>query len=182
MVVAKLNLEALGDNLPPLNDEQQKIWGNIAALVDESCIEVRSLSHSMMPQAFFKSGLTDAVQDFIDKINTKTLQINFSAEGNLTNINSEKEIMIYRIIQECIQNVLKHAKANKLDIAIIAENDEIDVTIEDNGIGFNPDLVSTGESIGMQNIRSRINFLNGTLDINSQPGLGTIIAFYIPAT
>jgi two-component system NarL family sensor kinase len=182
MVVAKLNLEALESNLPELNKEQQHILDNIASLVDESCTEVRSLSHSMMPQAFFKSGLTDAVKDFIDKINTKNLQVNFSAEGNLDTIDTDKEIMIYRIIQECIQNVLKHAKADKLDIAIIAENNEIDVTIEDNGIGFNPELVAAGESIGMQNIRSRINFLNGTLDINSQAGLGTIIAFYIPAT
>jgi signal transduction histidine kinase len=180
MVVAKLNLEAFEGYLPELNEEQQRVFNNIFSLVDESCTEVRSLSHSMMPHAFFKSGLTDAVKDFIDKIDTKHLQISFNAEGGLSVIDKNKEIMIYRIIQECIQNVLKHAKADKLDIAIIAGDKEIDVTIEDNGIGFNPKTIADTESTGMKNIQSRINFLNGKLDIDSQPGMGTVIAFYIP--
>jgi len=180
MVVAKLNLEALEEYLPELNGEQQRVFNNIFSLVDESCTEVRSLSHSMMPQAFFKSGLTDAIKDFIDKIDNKNLQISFNAEGNLGDIDKDKEIMIYRIIQECIQNVLKHAKASKLDISIIAENNEIDVTIEDNGVGFNPKMIADNDSIGMKNIQSRIDFLNGKLDIDSQSGMGTIIAFYIP--
>jgi len=182
MVVAKLNLEAFESHLPKMDEEQQRVFNNIFSLVDESCTEVRSLSHSMMPQAFFRSGLTDAIKDLIDKIDTKNLQISFSAEGNLDNIDKDKEIMVYRIIQECIQNVLKHAKADKLDIAIIAENNEMDVTIEDNGIGFDLHSIKNSDSYGMKNIQSRIDFLNGKLDIDSQPGIGTVIAFYIPVT
>jgi signal transduction histidine kinase len=88
--------------------------------------------------------------------------------------------MIYRVIQECVQNVLKHANATKLDVAMINENNEIDVTIEDNGVGFNTNDADLTESNGIKNIRSRIEYLNGTLDINSNPGKGAMIALYIP--
>jgi len=142
---------------------------------------VRNLSHSMMPQAFFKSGLTDAVKNLVDKIENKNLQINFNGDGSPGEVDSNTQIMIYRIIQESVQNVLKHAKATKLDISIICENNEIDVIIEDNGIGFDKSDPVNAEGIGMKNIRSRIDFLNGSLDIQSTVGMGTVIAFYIPA-
>jgi two-component system NarL family sensor kinase len=178
MVAAKLNLEALESDLPELNQVQQKVLNNISSLVDQSCTEVRSLSHSMMPQAFSKSGLTDAISDLIDKIDNNVLKVNFNVEGNPGNIDKDKEIMIYRILQECIQNVMKHAKAATLDISMIVGNNEVDFTIEDNGVGF--DIKYMKENLGMKNIRSRIDFLNGKLDIDSKPGMGTIIAFYIP--
>jgi two-component system, NarL family, sensor kinase len=180
MVVAKLNLEVLEGYLPSLNTEQRHVYNNIFSLVDDSCTEVRNLSHSMMPQAFFQSGLTDAVKNFIDKIENKNLRISFNAEGELGSLDNNMEIMIYRIIQECLQNIIKHADASKVDISISLENDEIDVTIEDNGVGFDTSLLEQKEGMGMKNIKSRVDFLNGQLDINSEPGNGTVIAFYVP--
>lgn len=180
MVVAKLNLEVLGNHLNGLDESRKKIYNNITALLEESTTEVRNLSHSMMPQAFSVSGFTNAVEELLNKIETPGLKTHFSAEGNFTNINENTTVMIYRIIQEGVQNVLKHAKATKLDVAMINENNEIDVTIEDNGVGFNTKNIGTTESNGIKNIRSRIEYLNGTLDINSNPGKGTIVAFYIP--
>ena len=180
MVVAKLNLEVLEGYLPVLNQEQRHVYNNIFSLVDDSCTEVRNLSHSMMPQAFFQSGLTDAVKNFIDKIENKNLRISFNAEGDLENLDKNIEIMIYRIIQECLQNIIKHADASKVDISITLDNDEIDVTIEDNGVGFDTSLMEEKEGMGMKNIKSRVEFLNGQLDINSQPGNGTVVAFFVP--
>ncbi len=180
MVVAKLNLEAFEGYLPELNKEQKQVFNNIFSLVDESCTEVRNLSHSMMPQAFFQSGLTDALTIFIDKIENKNLHILFSVDGDLENLDKNMELMIYRIIQECLQNIIKHANADKVDISVIAENGEIDVTVEDNGVGFDTSLVENAGGMGLKNIKSRIEFLNGELDINSQPGEGCVVAFYIP--
>ncbi|QEC67044.1 hypothetical protein FRZ67_06975 [Panacibacter ginsenosidivorans] len=180
MVVAKLNLEVLGNHLNGLDESRKKIYNNITALLEESTTEVRNLSHSMMPQAFSHSGFTNAVKDLLNKIEAPELKINFSAEGNFTNIKENTTLMIYRIIQECVQNVLKHAGATRLDVAMINENNEIDVTIEDNGVGFNTNDAGLAKNNGIKNIRSRIEYLNGTLDINSNPGKGTMIAFYIP--
>jgi len=180
LVVAKLNLEALGNYLPPLKPEQQQVYENIFSLVKDSANEVRDLSHIMMPQAFFRSGLTDAIKNFIDKIDQRELLVDFAAEGSLVNLDPNKQIMLYRIICECIQNVLKHANASKLDISMIAEAGEMDIIIEDNGKGFNPDAAGYVEGLGMQNIRSRVAFLNGRMEVNSRQGEGTAIAFFIP--
>ncbi|MEP6845979.1 MAG: sensor histidine kinase [Panacibacter sp.] len=180
MVVAKLNLEVLGNQLTELDEQKKKIYNNISSLLEESTAEVRSLSHSMMPQSFALSGLANTISTFLDKIEIPELNIHFNAEGDFTNIQENKALMIYRIVQECVQNVLKHAKATKLDLSIINENNEVDVTIEDNGIGFDSKSIDIAESNGIKNIRSRIQYLNGKYDINSNAGQGTIIAFYIP--
>ena len=180
MVVAKLNLEALNNHTDKLNEQEKKIYHNIQLLLEESTTEVRQLSHSMMPQAFSHAGLTNAVKDFLNKIATPGLRINFSAEGNFESIPENTGLMIYRIIQECVQNVLKHAAATKLDISMIAENSEVDVTIEDNGTGYDTTSINTQGNIGLKNVHSRVEYLRGKLDINSAPGRGTMIAFYIP--
>lgn len=180
LVVAKLNLEAFGNYLPEMKQEQQQVYDNIFNLVRDSASEVRDLSHSMVPQTVFRSGLTDAIKTFIDKIDQRNIQVSFAAEGNMANLDENKMTMIYRVVCECIQNALKHAQASQLDISLIAEQDEMDIIIEDNGVGFDPEAPDFTEGLGMQHIRSRVAFLNGRMEINSRPGKGTAIAFYIP--
>ncbi len=180
LVVAKMNLESFQSGFKTGNEQQQKTLQHIETLLSESATEVRQLSHSMMPQAFSQSGLTDAVKDFLDKIESAGLKTNFIAEGDFTKLAGNKALMIYRIIQESVQNVLKHAHATQLNISIYAENSEIDITIEDNGVGFESQNPALSESQGLKNIRSRIEYLNGKAEINSQPGKGTVLAFFIP--
>ena len=86
-----------------------------------------------MPHAFERYGLTNSVKDFLDKIHKKNLKINFNAEGDFSIIKENKALLIYRIMQECIQNVLKHSAATRLDISMICANNEADIIIEDNG-------------------------------------------------
>lgn len=180
MVVAKLNLEAFGNELDSMNSRQQKIFSNISSLLDDSTTEVRHLSHSMMPQAFTHSGITLSVQGFLDKIEKPGLKVSFNHEGNFSIIKENTALMIYRIIQECVQNVLKHANATKLDISMMIANNEIDITIEDNGVGFNLLNVEIAETTGLKNIRSRVEYLNGRIDISTNADMGTLIAIYIP--
>jgi two-component system, NarL family, sensor kinase len=180
IVVAKMNLESLGNKINEMTGPEQKIYQNITSLLDESATEVRNLSHSMMPQAFSHSGLTDAVKDFLDKVPVRDLHIHFDAEGDFTAIKETTSLMIYRIIQEAVQNVLKHAKATTLDVAMIAENNECDITIEDNGVGFDTTAAALKQSTGLKNIQSRIDYLNGKLEISSKPGKGTMLVLYVP--
>ncbi len=179
MVVAKLNLEALANQLQ-LQEPGQKIYNNISTLLEESTAEVRDLSHSMMPQDFALTGLADTIKNFLDKIVSPNLHIYFNASGNFTFIEENTALMVYRVVQECVQNVLKHAQATKLHVTVNAENNELDITLEDNGIGFNINNPNLVNSNGLKNIQSRILYLNGKVDINSTPGNGTMIAFYIP--
>jgi two-component system NarL family sensor kinase len=179
MVVAKLNLETLDNYLPDMTSHQRHIFNNILSMVDESCTDVRSLSHSMMPQAFFNSGLSAAVKNLSGKIDSGDLRVNFSAEGDEAAIDKGTQIMAYRIIQECVQNALKHANAQRLDITILFTNGEMGITVEDDGTGFEREGMEEG--VGMANIRSRVDFLNGKMDIQSNKETGTAFTFYIPA-
>ena len=90
------------------------------------------------------------------------------------------ETVLYRVIQECVNNVIKHSGADKLDISLIKDADGIAATVEDNGRGFDTTDKQKFEGIGLKNITSRIEFLKGTVDFDSFPGKGTLIAIHVP--
>ncbi|MFZ4057736.1 MAG: tetratricopeptide repeat protein [Ferruginibacter sp.] len=136
MSAAKMNLSGFQSRMKFVDDHEAQAFDRIIALVDESCKEVRAVSHNMMPNALLKSGLSSAVKEFIDKIDSKMLKVNLYTEGLNERLDANVETVLYRVIQECVNNVIKHAKANTLDIALIKDNEGIAATIEDNGVGF----------------------------------------------
>lgn len=181
MSAAKMNLSAFESEMP-FKDEAQKIsFEKLISLVDESCKEIRNVSHQMMPNALLKSGLSSAVKEFLDKIDNRIIKINLHAEGLQERLDSNTETVLYRVIQECVNNVIKHSGANKLDISLIKDADGVSVTVEDNGRGFDTADKKKFDGIGLKNISSRVNFLKGTVDFDSSPGRGTLVAIHVPA-
>ena len=181
MSAAKMNLSAFENELI-FKDEQQKLsFEKVIHLIDEGCKEVRSVSHQMMPNALLKAGLASAIKEFIDKIDTRVLKVNLYSEGLNDRIDNNIEIVLYRIIQECVNNVIKHSGANQLDISLIKDKDGISVSIEDNGKGFDAKDKTKFEGIGLKNIASRIEFLKGTVEFDSANGRGTMVAINVPA-
>jgi two-component system, NarL family, sensor kinase len=178
MSAARMNLEVIATELEPLSFDKRQKLEKVIGLVDESCKEVRVVSHQMMPNALLKKGLGNALQDFISKIDNAALAVQLHIEGLQQRLNNDVETVLYRVIQECVNNVIKHSKADTLDISLIHDEDGIAVTIEDNGIGFDPML--SHEGIGIQNMKARIQFLKGSIDFDSVPGSGTVIAIHIP--
>ena len=177
---AKMNLSAFENEIPFKNENQKISFEKIINLVDESCKEIRSVSHQMMPNALLKSGLASAIKEFIDKIDNRILKINLHTEGLNERLDSNVETVLYRVIQECVNNVIKHSGANSLDISLIKDADGISATIEDNGKGFNTKDKEKFEGIGLKNIKSRTEFLKGTVDFDSSPGNGTLVAIHVP--
>ena len=180
MSVAKMNLSAFEQDLNFASDQQKISYEKVIALVDESCKEIRSISHQMMPNALLKSGLSSAIKEFIDKIDSSIIKINLHTEGLQERLDSNVETVCYRVIQECVNNVIKHSGADMLDISLIKDADGISATIEDNGKGFNTADLAKFEGIGLKNIRSRISYLKGTVDFDSMPGKGTLVAIHVP--
>lgn len=181
MSAAKMNLSAFENEILFVNPEQKLKFEKIIDLVDESCKEVRSVSHNMMPNALLKTGLTAAIREFIDKIDYSVLKVELSSEGLNDRLDSNTETVLYRVIQECVNNVIKHSGANHLDISLIKDNDGISATIEDNGKGFDSKDNSKYEGIGLKNIRTRVEYLKGSVEFDSKPGKGTLVAIHIPA-
>lgn len=180
MSAAKMNLSAIESELHFTDTSQQQNFEKIISLVDESCKEVRTVSHIMMPNALLKNNFSTAIHDFVNKLSNKSLQVHVYTEGLDEKIDSNVETVLYRVIQECVHNAIKHAGATTLDISLIRDKDGISGTIEDNGKGFDPADKENADGIGLKNIHTRIAYLKGTVDFDTAPGRGTVVALHVP--
>jgi len=178
-----LNLQQINEEAQKENAPNKNFIERTFNLMDEGCKEVRSVSHNMMPNALLKKGLVDAVREFIQQINARQTQINLQTQGLQKSLPNHVEAVLYRVIQESVNNVIKHAQASRLDISINQEETgELDVLIEDNGKGFNVQEALKKDGIGLANIKSRIEYLKGTVDWDSNTNNGTLVAIHIPAS
>lgn len=180
MSAAKMNLSVFEHELSFSDDTQKEKFENVISMVDASCREIRNVSHQMMPNALLKSGLSGAVKEFISKIDTRIIKVTLHTEGLNERLEANVETVLYRVIQESVNNVLKHSGANHLDISIIKDHEGISATVEDNGKGFHVKEAEQSNGIGLKNSVSRIKYLQGTIDFHSTPGSGTVVAIHIP--
>ena len=180
MSAAKMNLSAFEDGHQFKTADDKQAFEKIISLVDDSCKEVRAVSHNMMPNALLKNSLAAAVREFIDKLDHRKLKVHLYTEGLEEKLDSNVETVLYRVIQECVNNVIRHSGADTVDITLIHEPEEITATIEDNGSGFDMADQEKFNGIGLRNIRTRVEYLRGTVDFDSAPGKGTLVAIHVP--
>jgi two-component system, NarL family, sensor kinase len=178
---AKLQLSALEytkDNMPL---ESQKNYDAAIALIDQATQELRSISHNIMPAALSRLGLIAALRNLIEKISDYSgVQINFNVHGFSERLAEKTEIGIYPVVLELINNVLKHAHASEATIQLVRHPAYINITVEDNGKGFDVTTKSGRDGIGLKSVMSRIQYLKGTINIDSEIGQGTSIMIDIP--
>ena len=176
----KMNLSGLFERITMDREEDRFLAENTLALVDESCKEVRTISHQMMPNMLLRSGIASDLKSFIEKIDADSLKVSLEASGFKNKLESTVETMLYRIIQESINNVIKHAKATHLNITLNRTAAGISAIIKDNGIGFDSSKAENFTGIGLKNIQTRIAYLKGTIAYNSAPGQGTEVNIFVP--
>lgn len=177
---AKMNLSSLQTRMGAGDLDQLQLVENAAALVDDAVKEVRTVSHQMMANALIKNGLASAVRDFVQRLGTSG---SIRTELEIIDLNDRLEpaieLMLYRVLQELVTNIIRHAKATVVNIQLIHHDDSILLQVEDNGIGF--DLNGDQPAgIGLTNIRSRVELLKGSFFIDSQPGHGTTSTVEVP--
>jgi two-component system NarL family sensor kinase len=178
----KMNLSGLGSRIAFSDKETALSYEKTIALSDQACKDVRSISHQMMPNILLKSGLSAAVRDFLDKIDARRLEVHLETFGLTEKLDNNTEIVLYRIIQEAVNNVIKHSGASKLYIQLNRDNEGITATIEDNGTGFDVNDKNKFNGIGLKNIAGRVEFLKGSVEFDSAPGRGTVVSVWIPGT
>ena len=178
MSAVKMNISAYEDevNQPQTN---VKRLSSVIDMVDLACAEVRNVSHQMMPLNSFDNRLDRALKALAERIDGENLRVNLYTEGLNDNLASPTKNMLYRIIQESINNAIKHSKASTLDINVVSDDDGITATVEDNGIGFDTNDKKHRSGVGLNNIQSRLEYINGTMEINSEPGRGTCMIIYV---
>lgn len=173
---AKMYVQLLGK--PKTKLIRDDIMKDIEKLLEESSKTVREISFKLSPHILQNYGLPEALKAFAEKIK-ETSPIAYKIEyGEMKRFNDKMEIIVYRIICECITNTIKHAQADRIYIKMDLTSNSLAVDYHDNGKGFDVDNVSlTG--IGLLNIKSRIKSLNGSMSIISLPEDGTTISFKI---
>lgn len=178
---AKMNVSNLQSILKIENDEQQINLQNAIDMIDESAKEVRSISHNMMPNMLIKSGLAKAIREFVDKISSSgKLKVELEIIGLDKPINKTTESFLFRILQELINNIIKHSQANFVSIQLVRHDNEITLMVEDNGKGFNYNKAMQQDGAGIKNIISRVAFLNGNVNFDSTLDKGTTVVIELP--
>lgn len=144
--------------------------------LDNAISEMRRVAHSMMPEALVKFGLTEALNDFCDGINESgQLHVRVQTFGLEPRLESSTEVVLYRIIQELLNNSIKHAQASEAYVQLTRDGNHLSLTVEDNGKGFDLSQLNQKKGAGMSNIETRVAYLNGKMDIQTQPGDGTSV-------
>ena len=154
-------------------------FDNISVLIDGACSEVREIARNLKPASLENIGLEAAVRDLINKYNANTdVEISFNSYVEDIELDYETKLNMYRIIQELLNNVMKHAKATEVDVQLSKSSQELIINVEDNGEGFNINWVKKG--LGLDSMQSRVNVLKGDLNIDTAPGRGTSVIVHIP--
>lgn len=188
--VAKDLHDGLGGLLSGIKFSFQNMKGNLTIpkenenefekgikMLDTSIDEIRRIAHNMMPETLVKFGLDTALEDFCSNIDqTGNICVNYHSIGMKDYIIEQpKAINMYRIVQELVNNSLKHAQAKSIIVHLIKNDDNLSLTVEDDGIGFDSKSIENNKGIGWSNIYTRINFLKGKLDLQSILGNGTSV-------
>lgn len=164
---------------PSFAEQEKKSFSETLELLDEANREVRKISHNLMPELLLKYGLTEGLQNYFNNINASgTLAITLQAYGITERLPSSLELTVYRIIQELIHNIIKHSDAREALVQLTRNDSFLTITVEDNGKGFAPELAGNGA--GLESIKSRVQYLQGKFDINSDGISGTSV--YIELT
>ena len=146
-------------------------------MLDKSISELRRVAHNLMPEALTRFGLDTALKDFCNSVaQSGALDLNYQSfglsEATLPDVVSSA---VYRIVQELVNNILKHADATTALVQLIRNNDTLSIAVEDNGKGFDTSILNNNNGMGYLNLKNRVAYLRGTIDIQTSPGKGTSI-------
>lgn len=176
MAALKLNTSAL-----EVQDESNaKILANAQTIIDQASKEVRQISHQLMPQSLTEIGLVASLSELANRINQSgKMQIQMEG-GTEIPLDRKTQVAVYRVVQEVLNNALKHSKATLFTITFWIENQTLFLNLEDNGMGMDLGQETKSKGIGWRNIRSRVELINGTMQVYSSKNKGLKIEIQIP--
>lgn len=160
---------------------QKKYLADTAKMLNEAMRDLRAISHSLNAGYLKMRGLQESLEEECKRLNNAgKLYGHLDVEGKPMSFNEETELILIRIAQEAIQNVLKHARAQKLDMVLVYESHLFQMCIQDNGQGFVMDPQTTWKGMGLQSIKNQSRIIEGcTVDVDAAPGKGTVLTLSI---
>ena len=173
--LVRLNLNTFGSTVTEASISQTD------DLLGKAIKDLRDLSHNLQNNRIHDIGIIESIRQLLLSLEkTGRYTTSFQTSDNFHILDPNTDIILYRMMQEIINNIIKHASASTIDVHISNHDDITTIRISDNGIGFNTTLLEKDRTgIGLQNIANRAKMVNGTIDIKSEQGNGTTITLYI---
>jgi signal transduction histidine kinase len=159
-----------------LPEQSAQSLGSVILQLDQSISELRRVSHNMMPEALIRYGLREALENYCANLTISGgIKVQLQTYGMEERLEQSTEIVLYRIVQELLNNVVRHARAGNVLLQLIRKQDRFSLTVEDDGIGFDSKTSNCQTGAGIANVKARAEYLGGTVDIHSAPGQGTSV-------
>lgn len=155
--------------------EQELNMKHIIGRMNEAITEVRNIAHNLMPASLAKLGLDNSLRDLCNSLKSEKTHILYRSYDLSNTISPKMQVTIYRMIQELVVNALKHSDAKTVLVECLQDGENLNITVEDDGKGFDENLPENQKGIGIDNIKKRVDFLEGTINIRSLINIGTTI-------
>ncbi len=180
LAAAKLQFDYLKNNKGKVMNEGE-LFEKTSTLLEEAYSEIRSMAHLKNSGVIAKNGLLPAVKKLAKNASgTNNLKVEVQDFGLEERLENSMEIMIFRVIQELVTNIIKHSKASEASISITQHKDLLSIIVEDNGQGFDTKKKFSQDGMGLANIERRVEHLEGSMDVDSTIGKGTTVLIDIP--
>ncbi len=182
LAVSKMMLNSIELEAASLDPEGSQYFQKAQLVLDQAIAEARNISHALMPAALQHQGLVPAILEICKKLENSSVNTHFSHfDPSDTRFDPKIEIGLFRITQELVTNILKHAQASEIYISLLTSGPNLILTVRDNGIGFEGTIQEMhSNGIGLRNISSRVKTLHGMLTLDSHQQKGTTVRIEIP--
>jgi len=176
LAALKLNIQHI-----KANENNSKTINNSIVLINDAYEKVRAIAHEKSTGVIAKNGLLLAIKDMSKRISSDSFKVNVEDYGLENRLENTLEIRIFRVIQELVTNIIKHAKATEATISLTNHNSTLNIIVEDNGMGFKESFTHLqNKGMGLSSIEKRVENLGGTLEVDSYPNKGTSIIINLP--
>ncbi len=158
----------------------QKVTRSLNQL-DAAVNELRRVAHNLMPELLLKYGLAEAIREYCNRMSHSGLEVAAEIVNYTDSLDTNRQVVVYRIIQELVNNAVKHAQATYILVQLAQTDNMLYLTVEDDGKGFDTAALDGRKSAGIHNVQSRLDYLKGHLNLISEPGMGTTVEIDFPA-
>ncbi|HQD11359.1 MAG TPA: ATP-binding protein, partial [Chitinophagales bacterium] len=163
--------------------QQEEDFDKALELLNTASQDIRKISHALMPSALERLGLTEATAQFCHAMESSSrMEIDFQHYGLEERLPQRFELLVYRIIQELLNNIVKYAEAGDVLVQISRHDNQLSITVEDDGKGFDVNIIRQKDGIGLHSMQQRIALLGGRMDIDSAIGKGTSVNIELPVS
>lgn len=174
LYAVQMRLQLLG------SETDEKYVAEAKSILVEAIRDTRNISFELVPVILKDYGIQTALEALFQRIAKNNLELDFNCEGMKERLPEKIEFAVYRIVQELVNNIIRHSQATVCSVVLTQEGDEILIDVSDNGVGFEEKKVAMHKGIGLQNIRNRVSLLGGQIFIRSELNKGTVVEIRIP--